>query len=61
MQDNSFLCLSATEVHYPSSPQMAGCFKVILMDDQTDYRSDCPKHLVIQSLSVPIQAHATVY
>lgn len=41
------MCLSATEVHYPSSPQMACCLEVVLMDDQTDYRSDCSKHLVI--------------
>lgn len=65
MQDYSILCLSVTERHYPSSPQMAGGFKVVLMDDQrdyrSDYRSDCCKRSVIQSLSVPVQALATVY
>ena len=65
MQNNSILCLSEPRVHSPSSPQMADCFMVVLMDDQTDYRSDYrsdySKHSVIQSLSVPVQALATVY
>lgn len=39
MQDNSVLYLSVTEVLYPSSPQMAA-LRGVLMEDQTDYRSD---------------------
>lgn len=65
MQNNNIICVSETGAHSPSSPEMAGCFKVVLMDDQTDYRSDYrseySKHSVIQSLSVPVQALATVY
>ncbi len=57
MQDISILCLSATEVHYTSAPQMAGCFKVVLMDDQTDHRSHCSKRHPVAVCSSPGPRH----